>query len=316
MSGLQAGLLLLAGAVTAAVDWMAVRHGLVPPEFDLRADDPLATQLGPVIRRAIALTVIALVLWIGVLGPLASIGAKTAQKFTGVPTPELFLLHVLFIFTLVVWFIAGYVPAVGAQPLDWWRGWTRQLGWRTRRPVQELGLGVGAGVISWLVVLLLVMLIGMIVYALGGEDLLPQSPPPMLEWIVGLPFAVRLGLALSAGLVEETFFRGFLQPRVGIVFSSVLFILAHLSYGQPFMLVGVAMLSFIFAGLVRWRQSIWAAAAAHATFDGIQLLVIMPLFAKWQLWEGMGGGAFLSTGHVGAVWGGLTAFCGLLVQFC
>lgn len=309
MSAVQIGLLLLAALVTVALDWMAVRRDLVPPEFNLQPNEPLAGQLGPVVRRGIALTAIALVLWIGVLGPIAAIGQSMPEDLTRIPTPQLFLLHALFLFTLAIWFVTGFVPAVGWAPGEWWQAWKIQLGWRVRRPLHEVLLGVGAGVVSWFVVVLLVMLAGLIVYALGGEDLLPKSPPPILGWIVGLPFAVRLGLALSAGLVEETFFRGFLQPRAGILMSSTLFILAHLSYGQPFMLVGVAILSFIFAGLVRWRQSVWAAAAAHATFDGLQLLVIMPTLAKWHIWQGFGGSLLATVRDLGAALLTLGRFC-------
>ena len=35
-------------------------------------------------------------------------------------------------------------------------------------------------------------------------------------------------------------------------------------------------LSVLSGALVRWRQSIWAAIAAHALFDAVQLLVIVP----------------------------------------
>jgi hypothetical protein len=62
-------------------------------------------------------------------------------------------------------------------------------------------------------------------------------------------------VSLSAGFVEEIFFRGFLQPRVGIALSTAFFVLAHVSYGQPLMLVGIALLSLIFGFLVRWRQT-------------------------------------------------------------
>jgi membrane protease YdiL (CAAX protease family) len=88
-------------------------------------------------------------------------------------------------------------------------------------------------------------------------------------------------LALSAGLVEELFFRGFLQPRVGIALSTVFFSMAHLSYDQPFMLVGVTFLSLLFAMIVRFRQNLWAAVAAHAVFDGVQLLVVIPFALKF-----------------------------------
>jgi membrane protease YdiL (CAAX protease family) len=76
--------------------------------------------------------------------------------------------------------------------------------------------------------------------------------------------------------VEEWFFRGFLQPRMGILLSTVLFALAHFSYGQPFMLIGITVLSLIYGLMVKWRQNIWPAIAAHTLFDAVQLLVVVP----------------------------------------
>ena len=72
---------------------------------------------------------------------------------------------------------------------------------------------------------------------------MPQQPPAMVPFIASLPIWLRLLISLSAGVVEETFFRGFLQPRVGIPLSTAFFALAHLSYGQPFMLIGITLLS-------------------------------------------------------------------------
>jgi len=131
----------------------------------------------------------------------------------------------------------------------------------------------------------------------GAEDLLPQTPPPFVSWVVGLPVAVRLALSLSAGVVEEVFFRGFLQPRVGLPVSSVLFVVAHMSYGQPLMLVGVALLSVFFGLLVFWRRNLWAAVAAHFAFDAIQLVVAIPLMLEFLPEDGAGVGvaALLAT---------------------
>ena len=42
------------------------------------------------------------------------------------------------------------------------------------------------------------------------------------------------------------------------------------------MLIGITLLSLIYGLLVKWRQNIWPAIAAHALFDGVQLLVIVP----------------------------------------
>jgi membrane protease YdiL (CAAX protease family) len=110
-----------------------------------------------------------------------------------------------------------------------------------------------------------------------------------VPFIAGLPVGVRILISLSAGVVEEGFFRGFLQPRIGIPLSTAFFALAHLSYGQPFMLIGITLLSLIYAFLVRWRQNLWPAMAAHALFDGVQLLVVVP--AAMRFLEGGAGKA-------------------------
>jgi membrane protease YdiL (CAAX protease family) len=156
-----------------------------------------------------------------------------------------------------------------------------QLGLATPSPGREVGLGLLLGVGAWMAVIVAVALVALfVVYGLGAKGALPKQPPALIPWLAGLPFGLRLLLALSAGVVEEGFFRGLLQPRVGITLSTGMFILAHTSYGQPFLLVGVGILSVIYALLVRWRQNIWPAMAAHALFDGVQLLVIIPAALK------------------------------------
>ncbi|MCB1033231.1 MAG: CPBP family intramembrane metalloprotease [Acidobacteria bacterium] len=114
------------------------------------------------------------------------------------------------------------------------------------------------------------------IQATGAGRWLPQEISPLITFMAGLPVLLRLGLSLSAGFVEEVFFRGFLQGRMGILASSALFVLAHLTYGQPLMLVGIALLSLVFAQLTRWRHNVLPAMAAHAVFDAVQLLFMLP----------------------------------------
>jgi membrane protease YdiL (CAAX protease family) len=151
-----------------------------------------------------------------------------------------------------------------------------QLGLVAPDVSREVLIGLLLGICAWFVVLLALFVAALAIYAIGGEKALPR-PSAIVPWIASLPVLVRLMVSLSAGFVEETFFRGFLQPRMGIALSSGCFVLAHLSYGQPFMLLGITLLSLIYAFLVRWRQTIWPAIAAHALFDGVQLLVIIPM---------------------------------------
>jgi membrane protease YdiL (CAAX protease family) len=167
-------------------------------------------------------------------------------------------------------------PAPPPPPVPLGRQFLAQFGYLAPSIPREIGLGVVLGVGAWVAVLLALMVIAGAIWALGGQDAVPKSPPALIPLIAGLPFAIRFLVSLSAGVVEESFFRGFLQPRIGILFSTGFFVLAHLSYGQPFMLIGIALLSLIYAFLVKWRQNLWSAMAAHALFDGVQLLVVVP----------------------------------------
>jgi membrane protease YdiL (CAAX protease family) len=337
------------------VEWGCARHGVYPPGFR----DPL--------RRWVARLALAGVLYIGVFLPLGMIGTRMPEDLTAIPTPRLFLLHLLMLAALALWMLAGYAgvrgprqllptpveaapgpeppppvapplteppgavawevaqsaaplappgqladelpgqladePAPGdrveplaAAPLappppdpSFFRRVAAQLGLLAPSPGREIGLGLVLGVGIWAAVLVAIIAIALLLMAFGAGDLLPKQPPALIPFLAALPFGVRLLLSLSAGVVEETFFRGFLQPRIGILLSTALFALAHASYGQPFMLVGVSLLSLIYALLVRWRQTVWPAIAAHALFDGVQLLVVVPAALKFI--HGAGGAA-------------------------
>jgi len=290
----------LAFLVAFVLDRQSARKGLLPPGFAVPW------------RRALATTAVAGVLWIGVTLPLGTIGKTAAPAdFSQISTPQLFLLHFLMVAAGLTWFLLGFagvavdpieaepIPAVSvppppaSPPVSLARRFAEQLGFVAPSIPREIGLGVLLGIAAWVVVLVGVMVIGLILLRVMGEDALPKAPPEMVIWIAALPLLVRLAISLSAGVVEEWFFRGFLQPRVGILLSTSLFVLAHFAYGQPFMLVGVTILSLIYALLVRWRQNIWPAMAAHALFDGVQLLVVIPGFLKLMQTKAPGAAALL-----------------------
>jgi membrane protease YdiL (CAAX protease family) len=272
------GPVLLAALVAAWIDLRTRRAGLDPPGFA----EPL--------RRWAWLVLLAGALWVGVFGSLGS--ASGEVDLAAVRDWQLFALHALFVALLLAWYALGFAgarrvePSTGASPAG--GGFARQLGLAAAEPWKEIGLGLVFGVGAWLAVLAGVLALGLALSALGGEDLLPKEPPEMIPWIAGRAVGLRLLIALSAGVVEETFFRGFLQPRVGIPLSTALFAIAHAAYGQPFLLVGITLLSLLYAGLVRWRQSLHAAITAHFLFDAIQLLIVIP--SVLRLWNPAGGG--------------------------
>lgn len=82
-----------------------------------------------------------------------------------------------------------------------------------------------------------------------------------------------LGFALASGLAEEAFFRGALQPRVGLLAATVLFAAAHyvprpgLRAWSLFALVAGA----LFGALYHWTGDLLASAVAHAVVNGLNL---------------------------------------------
>jgi membrane protease YdiL (CAAX protease family) len=316
---------ILAVAASYTLDRACAARGLLPPGFAIPW------------RRWSALVLVAMILWVGSLAPLGSIGRQVQFDVSQITTPRLFLLHAMLVTALVSWFLLGFagvrrpaqpvvvpdltpelvllpdlsgteettetegtvessempetpempeipetVASAPAPAPSLWRQFQTQFGFVALDVPREIGAGLLLGIGAWGAVLLGAFVLGAVLWALGGADAVPHKPPDLIPWIAALPIALRLLVSLSAGVVEETFFRGFLQPRIGIALSSLLFVFAHFSYGQPLMLVGIATLSLIYAFLVRWRQTIWPAIAAHALFDGVQLLVIIPMALRFM----------------------------------
>lgn len=267
------------------IDRASRRRRLDPPGFA----EPL--------RRAGALTLLAFTLYVAVFAAVGSIGRTGEPNLETLADWQLFVLQALFVVTLAGWFLLGFagtsparaVPAGAAggegpvsvpRSESLVRRFAGQFGFVTANPAREIGIGVVAGIAAWVLVLLGVLVFAAALAGLFGDEILPQAPPAVIPWIAGRPILLRLGIALAAGVVEETFFRGFLQPRIGIGLSTLLFALAHLSYDQPIMLVGVTLLSLFYGALVKWRQNLWAAIVAHFLFDAIQLLIVIPAVLK------------------------------------
>jgi membrane protease YdiL (CAAX protease family) len=270
------GPLVLALVSATAFDQLSRARGLEPPGFR----QPW--------RRVLGLSVLAGALYVGVFAALGQVGLGHAEVRV-VSRPELFALHALFLLALGAWLLLGFAGelppgrSLGAEA-------ARQLGLSTPRPLREVGIGFGLGLLAWPALLLGLVLVAAVLFALGVQNVLPSKPPALIVWIAELPVALKVAVALSAGVVEEAFFRGFLQPRTGIAVSTLLFVLAHLSYDQPFMLVGITLLSLFFAALVHWRQNLWPAIAAHFLFDAAQLVFLIPWAIKqWpQAMKGLG----------------------------
>lgn len=267
------GPLALALAFTILFDVLTARAGLTPPGMRLAPGAPRPVGEA-MLRRTVGLTALALTFYVAAFLALGHLGTETLVDPGSIEPIRLFDVHLILLSAATVWYLVGFAGVEARIP--WTRAWRVQFGLWTRSVGRELGIGALAGLAAWVVAILVGLVAAQVLTALGADRLVPTSPPAIVPWIVALPVGLRLLLSASAGLAEEIFFRGLLQPRVGIFWSTLLFIAGHGGYGQPFFFIGIGSLSLIFALLVRWRQSIWAAIAAHAVFDAIQLVIVVP----------------------------------------
>jgi len=210
------------------------------------------------VRRRAALTLLVLVTVGTVLLPALATG-RTVDT-SRLRFPELFSVQAMLAAFLVGWWLLA-----GRPPLRDF------LALRSARPLTEAGAGVCLGLIGWT----LTLLIAVVVFLLHVPG--PRGVSPLVGWIAVLPVSHRLLIIAAAMTFEELHFRAFLQRRIGALPASILFLLSHGGYGEPFfllVLVGItAVLSLAFAR----TGSVIAPVVAHGTFDAIQLLVILPV---------------------------------------
>jgi membrane protease YdiL (CAAX protease family) len=79
-----------------------------------------------------------------------------------------------------------------------------------------------------------------------------------------LPGVLTIGLA--AGIGEETLMRGAVQPRLGLLLTSVVFALLHANYGITLSTLAVLIVGLAL-GIVRQRMNTTSAMAVHATYN-------------------------------------------------
>jgi membrane protease YdiL (CAAX protease family) len=86
-------------------------------------------------------------------------------------------------------------------------------------------------------------------------------------------------IALAAGICEETFFRGALQPRVGMILTSIAFAAVHTQYGLSLDVAAVFVLS-VGLGVLRRLANTTTAIVCHVTYNG---LVGLGIDQRWLI---------------------------------
>lgn len=116
--------------------------------------------------------------------------------------------------------------------------------------------------------------------SIGGSLLTQEFQPEIPEQVDSVTDDITaevqspvgaVALGLSAGLGEEAFFRGALQPRYGLVVQAALFALVHSQYGLSWIVLGLFGVG-ILLGIERHYFGTTAAMLTHALFNIIAVL--------------------------------------------
>ncbi len=201
------------------------------------------------------------------LSVLLGVGGFLALSYAVQPEPEdagevalADLISQFSAFTVLAYILVG----VGI-----WRSFpeaTYRLGlsWPSRRQIV-------VGVLGFLVGMVVMVVAGVLtqVFQPDFNEEINQATQGITDSVSNPIGAVFFGL--GAGISEELLLRGAVQPRYGLLLTSVLFALLHNQYGISFVLAGVFSMGVIL-GLERKYFGTTAAIITHAIFNTIAVL--------------------------------------------
>jgi uncharacterized protein len=104
----------------------------------------------------------------------------------------------------------------------------------------------------------------------------PELVDDLQETLTELPgdinvFWAALLIGLTAAVGEEVLMRGAIQPRFGIIFTSLVFALLHVQYGLTFAMVGVFFAGIVF-GLERKYVNTTACIITHLIYNFVAVM--------------------------------------------
>ena len=205
----------------------------------------------PTHSLALQLTILSLALWLSMQANSSALdpGTYRANNLFDVPLAEL--------------------PLLGGAVLG--------VGLLVRRNAREsLGrLALVRPKISHLVVALILAEV-MLLLAAGADYFTVLLTPGTAKQLNGVSQVLYAGygtqilpwllLATSAGICEEILFRGALQPRIGLVLTTLLFASAHVQYGLSIVLALIVVLGFTL-GLLRRYTNTTTTIVCHVAYD-------------------------------------------------
>lgn len=168
------------------------------------------------------------------------------------------VVHWLIFATIVTWVILvehRNLASIGVRPIRWW----------------TVPLGVVAGTV----------ILGVTGVLIGVLHL--SSGTRFAAYLLSLPFPTRVMLVITAGVWEETAYRGYALERLGAILGSkwlaggvtvLCFVFAHIRAVGLNHILPVLIVSIFVTLLYLWRRDLVLNMVAHATVDAISILVV------------------------------------------
>lgn len=158
------------------------------------------------------------------------------------------------------------------------------VGWLVRKRLGEalkrLGLvrpslrDIGFAIIYLMILFALVIVVGAVTKLLDMDSgILDNENDPTIEILGGVSIATAVIFALGAGIGEETLFRGAMQPKFGIVLTSLIFTVLHIQYPNPIQMGTLFAVGIVF-GYERKVINTSTAIITHTLYDMLLLLSV------------------------------------------
>lgn len=156
---------------------------------------------------------------------------------------------------------------------------------RPRAVLDRLGLTLPR---PWQVGLAIVCAAAFYGFALGAEALQRLLTPEVAAQVgsatgrlygaIGTPLGI-LTIALVPAICEETLFRGAFQPRLGLVWTSIVFAILHTQYGISIDELAVLILAFGLGALRRFTNTT-TSMLCHAAYNAATAAQLVTLLAR------------------------------------
>lgn len=149
-----------------------------------------------------------------------------------------------------------------------WKQLMKRLG-LVKPSLKDIAMSIG----FFFLLLAIVTAASIIVSIFDPDSSLLDADDPTIEMIGGVTVLTAILFALGAGIGEEILFRGAIQPRFGIILTSIVFTIAHTQYLNLTSMSVLFALSLVF-GYERKRLNTTACIITHTLYDMFLLLII------------------------------------------